>query len=66
MEINGGNEFAIFNVYMPVDTQHDRENLAVFDAVLGDILAICEAETIDRAVIGGDFNTNLNRTLSPY
>ena len=32
---DGGNEFAIFNIYMAIDTQHDRGNSALFDAILG-------------------------------
>ena len=48
---NAGDEFALFCVYMPVDTRHDRENLAVFDNVLSEIVGVCEAESFDSILV---------------
>ena len=40
---DGQSEFALFSVYMPIDTRHDRENVAVYNGVLNDIMAVCQA-----------------------
>ena len=50
---------------MPCDTTHNYENRALYQDILNDIKCICtKYGNIDYVIIGGDFNTDLNRTDS--
>ena len=62
--VDGTNDFALFNIYMPIDTRHDRDNINVYNSVLNDIVSVCEAESFDHVIIGGDWNTDFSRANS--
>ena len=53
------------SIYMPVDTEYDRDNLNEYISVLYDIDA-CNIlhDDIDCAIIGGDLNTDVARHTS--
>ena len=54
------------NVYMPCDV-HNNQSDTLYDEVLHDInFFINDHPTIDYIVVGGDFNTDITRIVSPH
>ena len=60
----GGCPILIVNVYMPCDTETDRDNLNDFNAILNDIANLRELYDVTQVIIGGDFNTCFSRPSS--
>ena len=52
------------NAYMPCDGNYNDPLSQTFDNVLSDIKAVIEVNTADFVVVGGDLNTDLNRSDS--
>ena len=52
------------NVYMPCDTEFDRDNLYQYECVLEEISQLAVATNTDVLIIGGDLNTDLVRSRS--
>ena len=55
--------FHIFNVYMPCDDQ-STDAYDMYNHVLNTVLLYCTNNNVDTYVLGGDFNTALNRETS--
>ena len=55
----GGHKILLFNVYMPF--YNNTDSLSEYNEVLGVISSISLTEEYDDLLIGGDFNTNVNR-----
>lgn len=51
----------IINVYMPCDERRVGRNLEVYNDTLGEIMDIINKESPMYFVLGGDYNTDLNR-----
>ena len=56
-------EYCLFNVYMPY--YNNTDSLTEYNEVLGVISSISLTEEYDDLLIGGDFNTNVNRHGDP-
>ena len=55
--------FHIFSVYMPCD-DHSTDAYDMYNHVLNTVLLYCTNNNVDTYVLGGDFNTALNRETS--
>ena len=55
--------FNIFNVYMPCD-DHSTDAYDMYNHVLNTVSLYCTNNNVDTYVLGGDFNTALNRETS--
>ena len=55
--------FHIFNVYMPCDV-HSTDTYDMYNHVLNTVSLYCTNNNVDTYVLGGDFNTALNRETS--
>ncbi len=53
----------IFNVYMPCDLNITNYDI-IYNSLLTDIAAYCDINNVMHYMIGGDFNTDISRTLS--
>lgn len=51
----------ITNVYLPVDTKFDRNNVSEFDDALLSVSTIARDRGIDHVIYGGDYNTDFRR-----
>ena len=54
------------SIYMPCDVMYDNHNVEIYIAVLDDILTNDICNNVDHVIIGGDFNTDLNRLRSAH
>jgi len=59
----GDMSLLIFNVYMPCDTTCNLDNKTEFVSILEEISNICTVCNSDYIIIGGDFNTDLEKNL---
>ena len=51
----------IANVYLPVDTNYDRNNLAEYNDALSNVSSVARDNGIDHVIFAGDFNTDMSR-----
>lgn len=59
-----GTKLILCNVYMPCDTNTDRNNLEEFQYTLDCISKMLTNKNASYMIIGGDFNTNFVRNES--
>ena len=52
------------NVYMPTDTDHDRQNHLEYTSILQEIMDMRDNLDIQHIIVGGDFNTDPRRLRS--
>ena len=60
----GSFSILFFDVYMPCDTDYDSQNNEEYRCILAEIISVCEMYPSENVVIGGDFNTCLERQNS--
>ena len=59
-----GVSLLLCNVYMPVDTLYDQDNSSEYRTILNEIIATADNMDALHTVIGGDLNTDMNRSSS--
>ena len=61
-----GTRLLLCCVYMPCDTNYDRDNIDINNSVFNDIFDSNLCNNVNHILIGDDFQTDLYRTQSAY
>ncbi len=61
---NFSSPMLLVSLYMPVDTRYDQRNCSEFRSILLEIIMLSIDLNISSVIVGGDFNTDLERSQS--